>query len=371
MMAHQAVGSAVLLALATWALRPAFRRGDGSAKRRQARTRAGRLLTRRWRPRPPVGDDAMLWKETQGTPGSRLVALVSILTALAVVMIGYDSFKTTIPRSWQAFRLHGYRLDDADPRHVLGIELRVAAAGLFGVWSLLLMIASATSISREREDDTWTSLVSTPLSGREILRAKLLGAAWSCRHLAYAILGVIAFGVALGATHPLGALLAGAQLAAFGLFVSAAGTLISIRMRTTSAALGLGVVVLVALDLIAPIILGVVVRENGALPLLPSQPILIALGMLTPRNLEEIRRYLWSNDVERWSPRIREVVFTAAIGSLAYLALGPILLAWAYRRFDRLLDRPRRPLISFAPGHPTSAAPAGAARASLPAGRAG
>ena len=78
------------------------------------------------------------------------------------------------------------------------------AAGLFPVWSLLLMIASATSVSREREDDTWISLVSTPLSGREILRAKLLGAAWSCRHLAYAILGIMAFGVAIGATHPLG-----------------------------------------------------------------------------------------------------------------------------------------------------------------------
>ena len=312
----------------------------------------------------------MLWKETHGTPGSRLVALISILAALSVVLIGYDTFKTTVPRSWDALRAYGYRLDDADPRHGLGMELRITVAGLFAVWSLLLMIASATSISREREDDTWVSLVSTPLSGREILRAKLLGAAWSCRHLLYAILVVIAFGTALGATHPLGALVAAAQLAVFGLFVVAAGTLISIRIRTTSAALGLGVVLLVGLDMIAPMMLGVVSSGNSPAPLATSQPILIAMGLLTPRNLDEIRRYFWAED-ERWSPTIREVVVTATVGSLAYLATGPILLAWAYRRFDRLLDRPRRPPISFAPGHPTSAARATAARASLPAGRAG
>lgn len=371
MMVHQAVGVAAMLALASWALRPAFRRQGDSSGRRPLRSRLGRLLALRLRRRHPVGDAPMLWKETHGTPGSRLVALISIASAVTVVLIGHDSFSRSIPQSWRALLDHGYRIGPGDPRQILNVELRVSAAGLFAVWSLLMMIVAATSVSREREDDTWISLVSTPLEGREILGAKLLGAAWSCRHLAYAILGLIAFGAVLGAFHPLGALIGVAQSATFGLFVVALGTMISIRARTTTGAIGAGVIALVVLGLIAPMMIASVEDRPGPAPYATSQPLLLGMGLLSQDDVADVRGYLEGRGVD---PRREDVIvgtWAVAVGSLAYLALGPILLAWAYRRFDRLLDRPRRPLMAFEPpARPTSAAPAAGARASLPAGRA-
>ncbi len=370
MMIYQAVGSFVLLALATWGLRPAFRRSGGAAGRHTARGRLGRFLSRRWRPRRPIGDDPMLWKETHGTPGSRLIALVSIMAASTVVLMGYDSLKDSMPRSWRALVENGYRIAESDPRRALNAELRVAAAGLIGVWGLLLMINAATSISREREDDTWISLISTPLPGREILRAKLVGSAWSCRHLAYAILGIIALGTVMGAFHPLGAAIAVAQMAAFGLFVVAAGTLISLRAKTTAAAIGAGVVLLLGLGLIVPLMIGSVSRP-GPSAFATSHPVLFACGLLSHPNVEEVRAAFAATPHDRFHRRTREAVFVIGGGSLAYLALGPILLAWAYRRFDRVLDRPRRPVTATAPAHPKSAAPGAGARATHPAGRAG
>ena len=367
MMAHQVVGAAVLLGLSAWRLRPAFRRQGGPSPR----SRAGRFLTRRWFPRRPVGDDPMLWKETHGTPGSRLVALVSLLASLTVVVFGYDSLKDSIPRSWHALREHGYRVVESDPRHVLNVELRVSTAGLFGVWGLLLMIGAATSISREREDDTWISLISTPLPGRAILGAKLVGTAWSARHLAYAILGLIAFGTAMGAFHPLGALIGVAQMAAFGLFIVAAGTLISLRARTTSFAIGTGVILLVVLDLILPLMIEAVrTNDPGPSAFVTSQPVLLGCGLLSYSNFEEMRSAYSPPLDDRLRAQTREAIRTIAGGSLAYLALGPVLLAWAYRRFDRALDRPLRAVTSDAPAHPTSAARGADERASLPAGRA-
>lgn len=366
-MVHQALGSAALLALATWWLRPAFRRQGGAS----ARGRIGRLVLRRWWPRRPVGDDPMLWKETHGTRGSRLVALISLLTVASVVLMAHDSFKRSIPESWRAFRDRGYEVGLDDPRNVLNGEVRVAAAGLFGVWSILMMVAAATSVSREREDDTWISLVSTPLEARAILGAKLVGAAWSCRHLAYATLALVAAGAAIGAVHPLGALVAAAQLAAFGLFLLAVGTLISIRSRTTSAALGAGIVVLVLLGLLTPMMVAALSDRPGPGPFVTSQPALVGMGLVSYADIAHLDESFRSpNDTQPYQTW-REGAWTTAIGSLAYLALGPLLLAWAYRRFDRLLDRPRRPLIAFAPGRPTSAAPAIVARASPPAGPAG
>lgn len=367
MMAHQAVGTAVLVGLSAWALRPSFRRQGGPSPR----SRAGRFLLRRWWPRRPVGDEPMLWKETHGTPGSRLVAVISLLAVLSVVLMGYDSFKDSIPRSWRALHEHGYQVGPSDPRVSLNAELRVSAAGLLVVWGLLIMVNAATSISREREDDTWISLISTPLPGREILGAKLVGTAWSSRHLAYAILGIIGFGTAMGAFHPLGALIGVAQMAALGLFTVGAGTLISLRARTTSFAIGTGVILLVVLDLILPLMIETVSRNGpGPSAFVTSHPVLFGCGLLSYSNVDEIRTAFAALHRDRFQDRVYEAVWTIGGGSLAYLALGPVLLAWAYYRFDQALDRPRRPVTADAPAHPTSAVPGVDARATLPAGRA-
>jgi ABC-type transport system involved in multi-copper enzyme maturation permease subunit len=57
------------------------------------------------------------------------------------------------------------------------------AAPTFACFAMLLVAGRAAgSITAEREQDTWISLISTPLEAGEIVRAKMLGAAFSVRY---------------------------------------------------------------------------------------------------------------------------------------------------------------------------------------------
>ena len=64
--------------------------------------------------------------------------------------------------------------------------------------------AAAESVVNERERDTWLGLIATPLSGWEILRAKMLGVLWKTRPLGFVILAAWIVGLLSGALHPLG-----------------------------------------------------------------------------------------------------------------------------------------------------------------------
>ncbi len=46
---------------------------------------------------------------------------------------------------------------------------------------LLLTVRAAGSITSEKERDCWVSLISTPLEGGQIVKAKILGSLWSLR----------------------------------------------------------------------------------------------------------------------------------------------------------------------------------------------
>ena len=67
--------------------------------------------------------------------------------------------------------------------------VRTLATWLATGWVLAVASAAAVSVTSEREDDTWTSLTATLLSGAEVVRAKVLGAIWAARRLAWAMLG--------------------------------------------------------------------------------------------------------------------------------------------------------------------------------------
>ena len=93
-------------------------------------------------------------------------------------------------------------------------------------------------MTAERERDTWISLVATPLTGREIVRAKLLGAVWGVRHAAAvaALLGLA--GALAGSVHPVGLVLVAAELAAYAAFAAALGTWVSLPVRRHAAGRG-------------------------------------------------------------------------------------------------------------------------------------
>ncbi len=90
-------------------------------------------------------------------------------------------------------------------------------------WLLAVAGASASSIAIEREKDTWVSLTATPLTAREILRGKVLGAMWNQRGFAAVLIFVYAVSLITGAAHPLGVLASIALLALLTWFVAIVG----------------------------------------------------------------------------------------------------------------------------------------------------
>ena len=203
--------------LAAWQLRPAYLRYLGGG-------RAARALRRR--PIPPVGKRPMLWKElfiertnTLGLFGRwasalLIVALVAGSVFVAVAQLGRFSIG-----------LHPTLVTLAD---TTSVWLAVSATYLawFIEWSIGLRASGVVAAERQRH--TWDTLLTTPLSGTEIVLAKTWGSLYALRWL----LGVtiLAWTVAVfsGALPPLEYANLVAMLLASGFFMAAVGVAVSL-----------------------------------------------------------------------------------------------------------------------------------------------
>jgi len=253
MIALQTAGGLALVGWAVFRLRPASRAVyDGEGRASLLRSR----YTRRRR-RPPCGDDPVLWNEKYSargvTEGERLSGRLVGLVVLA--LFGYVTWWF----AWPAFRELadlGYGpapegvlpLDlnplarmivtligkvKWDPRPGLArLEFNVFLRQVTGLLDLLyfVMLAglSAEGVAVERERDTWLGLIATPLTGREVLRAKMLGAAWRARSVSLGMAGLWGLGLVTGAVHPLGFAAAAVGLGVSTWLVVAFGTFVSL-----------------------------------------------------------------------------------------------------------------------------------------------
>jgi hypothetical protein len=99
---------------------------------------------------------------------------------------------------------------------------QVSALFLMGFIAVTFGTALET-LKGEQTRDTWLALISTPLSGWEILKGKMGGTIWKIRDGAFTLLGLWAIGLISGAIHPVGFLLAVILLLATGAFFIAQG----------------------------------------------------------------------------------------------------------------------------------------------------
>ncbi|QDT74368.1 ABC-2 family transporter protein [Lacipirellula limnantheis] len=166
--------SATLVALATTAVRRVHlresSRGDGAAKRK--RGEAVRWSDRyRWRPQ--LGENAMLWKEVFAPTAKARLGFVGVAANVIVVLValGLTFFFFYLAVT------NDPNFDDDDFFYFAAVETTI-----LGVCFMLLLAARAAGlVTLERERDCWTSLLSTPLSGGEIMRAKLVGNLYAAR----------------------------------------------------------------------------------------------------------------------------------------------------------------------------------------------
>ncbi len=221
--------------------------------------------------------------------------------------------------------------------------LRLDMAWYTVFWLLAVAGASASSVTLEREEDTWVSLTSTPLTGLQILRAKVLGAIWNQRGFGAVLVFLWSTALLTGAVNPLAAAASIAVVGMLTWLVAAVGIYFSIHATSTSRAL---VSTILALCLINgyPVILTLWFRGSlywdDSFNLLGFMPRL-AVAPLVSRQ---------AGAAQSWHTYVLPGL---QVDPLDYVTYGRLLLLFVYvmvatiltwrtvTRFDRWLDRPK------------------------------
>jgi ABC-type transport system involved in multi-copper enzyme maturation permease subunit len=339
--------AAVFLLLAIWGLRPIFRRQADTPAHRSG-LRLGLRLPQRvrrlplpWMARPECGDDAVLWKERYFAPVDRFTRLVLIpaIVAVTLPLVFITEIEGNIAHAMLDVLRRGPARSLAS-----GLEwiLRIDFGWYFAFWILAVAGAAASSITVEREEDTWVSLTSTPLTGWQIVRGKVFGALWNQRGFAAVLLAVWVLGLLTGAFHPLGVLLGVAIACLLTWFAAALGIHASLRASSTSRALAQALLILAVCNAYPVILVRWFFGELGwessysLLGLIPRMAVYPLAGADTVGGFRGAAQVL-GFDIIGWlsflGPRLAIVSFFFGAASL---------LTWrAVVRFDKWLDRPR------------------------------
>lgn len=361
-----------LVQLSVVGLRPIFaRQGGGGRPTVWTASRSIRRFAR-----PACGDDAILWKERYASPPSRLGRLLGVsLTVVAGVLLGYLLLEYARLAFWEMLE---YGFDPSTigdgpssgldisaqgegfaAREELIVAIRSCTVAFYAFWAISVVGSAAGSVTSEIEEDTWVSLVSTPLSGRGIVLAKMLGALW--RNRAPAVLMVVFWtvGFCLGALHPFGFFAGLIELVVFGWFLAALGTFVSLGAGNTMRALVWSFIVLFLVSggyLLVLLPLGLPDQSPSvavaAIPFLWNWSLLSFENVSgTPASRWIDTNYMknsaslhifdsnlsWFRSARRW-----EVVSACATGVLFFAVAAYGLTIGALSRFEKLVDRPSR-----------------------------
>jgi len=192
------LATALFLGYSVWRLRAVALYQSYGAPKQAARGRAARAA----KARPAVGDDPMLWKEVFVEGGIKggclgwflslaIIGLVFMFPLIFVYMIFIGPpVHMTGARRWEEFT------------EAMNIWCRFATGGLGFLLMMAAAVRGAGVVSGERDRDTWVSLMSTPLTAWEMLRAKWLGCVFGLRRGYVMLLMVWALTLAVGAVDP-------------------------------------------------------------------------------------------------------------------------------------------------------------------------
>jgi ABC-type transport system involved in multi-copper enzyme maturation permease subunit len=192
--------------------------------------------SRFWR-RPAVGTRPMLWKEVFIESGLRFNALgrifvgVLIIASFIPVVFIFDEFIQNMLRPGSGWRM--YRDGWEMLNRSMNIWVRLLGTMVACLMLLAVAARASSSVSNERDRQTFDALLTSPLDSNTILFAKWIGNILSVRW-AWLWLGTIyALGVLTGGLHPLAVpLLLGAWLI-YAFVVSGIGLWFSMVSRTT------------------------------------------------------------------------------------------------------------------------------------------
>lgn len=305
---------------------------------------AGSIRRRAWS-RPAVDeDDPMGWKERFAPGVARIPWLAWAGFGLIVSVWGLEIYQelrlSRLPNALRELAWHGYDYGPggiyAESRHRLAGALADMTAGLFAIVLVLVAASAAVGVTLERERDTWTALLLTPLEPAAIVRAKVASVLDRHRYLGLLILAPGLVGVLIGATHPLGLLPMALTAYLYLRFAAELATWISLRSKGTSSALTTTLAALIGANLSGYLLFGLGLPEAwhqgwflGFSPYLVSSPLV--------SNHTTLR-------LGTAGPSVLGIVLIVAGNALIFGYLTWRLRRDSERQFDAIADRPRRPV---------------------------
>jgi hypothetical protein len=144
-------------------------------------TTGGKTAKLSWweRYRPPVGELPMMWKELNIEGRMKLNWLAwGVVIILVVLTLGSGLLIVGIYLWVLAFAGNPHW---AELMQAINIWFRIAGTGVGSLMILMVAVRASTSITNERERDTFDALITTPMSANAMLGAKLLGCITSLR----------------------------------------------------------------------------------------------------------------------------------------------------------------------------------------------
>jgi ABC-type transport system involved in multi-copper enzyme maturation permease subunit len=355
MIAFQTGFGVVLAALASWQLRPIFRRQDGGGGIRALAGLRSFLVSRRrfrlWR-RPPVSDRPMMWKELK-TGGPRGLArwVAFLLTVVGGGFLAYYFVWYAMNAVWEAWE-YGFERA-AQSNYTLRMfrwQLQTYLSFAVPVCYLLAVLGvagyGAAAITSEHEDDTWLSLTATVLTAREIILAKLAGALASGRRFAELILLMTITGAAAGSIHPLSVPLEIVALFVYGWFAAALGVWISLIFRSTWRAQVLALSCLFLVNIAGQVFLNLSSRFGFAAQVWPGfTPTEIGKLLLSVDFFETLQTSSWPKTWWHVSSIDHGLPWRVILGTwslLGYTALAALLTWHSIRRLEVVAGRADR-----------------------------
>jgi ABC-type transport system involved in multi-copper enzyme maturation permease subunit len=363
----QVAGGVLFLIASIAGLRSAYRRNVSGDSRGLVAwlTRPGWRL----RPRPPVGDDPILWREVTTSRNGPLAALVGLVVLLGIYgALGYTTYFFGRPALVEVWR-HGYgsggaraerpewnilirfvvSVTDFNPpvdlaRTEFNLFLRFLTIAIVYLLTMAAAGSAAAGIVRERARATWESLIATPLTAREILRSQMRVGLWRMRWGLVTLLVLWTIGLGAGAVHPLGYLVSVLVLAAWTWFMLAFGVLLAMKAKDANA------------TTTSSLSLHFLMTGVGLLPfLLPSRSSSVVLGAGSPPFVLWLSLVSYRDVRNAWCfpayPALQwmllhtgegafSVAATCLIGIIAPAVGGLLLWRFALLHFDRLIGRP-------------------------------
>lgn len=230
------------------------------------------------RSHPGVSDSPVVWREVWVEPnsGGGLLNRLLAIAVLAAVVVPFLNFLST--------DLYGY--SPWDTRSYFQRRVRTWVCVVTGGLGVLMMLRAtlrgASAVAGERDRDTWTSLLTTPLTSWEVVRGKWIGCVLGQRDVLCLLAAVWGVGILTGSVNPFPLLIAVVALGAYLSAFAALGLRFSVSARNSRVAIGRAVPAAIFIGGGFWIVLACCVFGVGSLGREMEIPIAFVMGLTPP-----------------------------------------------------------------------------------------